>query len=364
MNGLIKYKSNAEIDAADNPPHPGASEFSVPEAPLAGHIRTIWGRHKIYRQAIDERLLACLRARRAVYSQAEAQAQSADGSGGLNMIFTDLTETKCRAGSAWIRDIVMPDGQRAWGLEPTPIPDLPEPIEAALKKQAAMQARAMMNEQADAGQPVMGKEEFMLKASDVFGAMRDQLVKEYEKRAKVASDRMTQRIEDLMDEGGFNEAMDNFIEDFVTYPAAILKGPVWEQRKELTWGPGFKPVVKMVTRPTWARVSPFDFYPAPNSITPQRGDMIERMRLTRRELHEYKGIPGFDSEAIDKALIEYQAGRIDNWLWTESERTRLEQLTLYQWLTPSGLIDALQYWGSVPGWMLLDWGWTRTTSAT
>ena len=26
------------------------------------------------------------------------------------------------------------------------------------------------------------------------------------------------------------------------------------------------------------------------------------------------------------------------------------------WLSPPGVIDALNYWGSVPGWKLMSWG--------
>jgi hypothetical protein len=354
MNGLVTVVSNEQMAARDKPKAPDESQFSIPDSPLGAHIRTVWGRVKIYRQNIDERLLACLRARRAVYSPDELQVLSANG--GLNVVYTDLTETKCKAGSAWIRDIVMPAGEQAWGLDPTPIPDLPKPIEAALKKAAGAQIRAEMQQQADAQQPVMTKEEFFLKAADAYDRMRDRLVEEYRKRAKAASDRMEQNIADLMAEGGYEDAMDGFIEDFVTYPLAVLKGPIFEKRREIRWGTNFEAIVEEVIRPAWSRVSPFDFYPAPNLSSTQQGDLIERIRFTREQLQSYVGVPGWNDEQIKTCLVLYHAGRIDNWLWTESERQRLENMTLYNWLSPAGLIDALHYWGSVPGWMLLDWG--------
>ena len=49
-------------------------------------------------------------------------------------------------------------------------------------------------------------------------------------------------------------------------------------------------------------------------------------------------------------------GHLEGWLWTEAERQRLEQETLYMWLSPEGVIDALSYWGGVPGWMLMSYG--------
>ena len=107
--------------------------------------------------------------------------------------------------------------------------------------------------------------------------------------------------------------------------------------------------------PTWERVSPFDAYPAPQSRSPQQGDFIERVRF-RRELHDLKGVPGYQDDQIDRALRDYYNGHLEGWLWTEAERQRLEQETLYMWLSPPGIIDALNYWGSVPGWKLMSWG--------
>jgi hypothetical protein len=67
-------------------------------------------------------------------------------------------------------------------------------------------------------------------------------------------------------------------------------------------------------------------------------------------------LPDYKDEQIDKALLDYSGGHLEGWLWTEAERQRLEQESLYMWLSPPGVIDALNYWGSVPGWKLLSWG--------
>ena len=84
------------------------------------------------------------------------------------------------------------------------------------------------------------------------------LVSSAERRAK----RMERQIADRLAQGNYEKAMDAFVEDFVTYPAAILKGPVYARHKTLEWGEGFKPIVRNDPAPTWERVSPFDAYPA------------------------------------------------------------------------------------------------------
>jgi hypothetical protein len=67
-------------------------------------------------------------------------------------------------------------------------------------------------------------------------------------------------------------------------------------------------------------------------------------------------MPNYKDEQIDGALRDYSNGHLEGWLWTEAERQRLEQESLYMWLSPPGVIDALNYWGSVPGWKLMTWG--------
>lgn len=321
---------------------------------LAGHVRLSWSRNKLAKEKIDIELLKCLRARRGVYSAAEIAAITAN-SGGTNIVFTDLTETKCRAASAWIREIVLPVGEKPWGVSPTPLPDLPKPIKQAVFNKALAQAQQVLMEAAQAGE-VMDREEFRALAVELGEKLRDEAEKTYEKRAKMRAARMERVIDDDLAQGGYEQAVDAFIEDFVTYPAAILKGPTYQRHKRLEWGPGFKPKVTNKAQQCFDRVSPFDVYPAPSSRSPQQGDFIERIRFQRDELWDLKGLPGYKDAEIDQALRDYSNGHLEGWLWTEAERQRLEQETLYMWLSPPGVIDALNYWGRIPGWKLMEFG--------
>ena len=50
--------------------------------------------------------------------------------------------------------------------------------------------------------------------------------------------RMERKMEDQLLEGGWYEAFNEFIEDIVTFPFAVMKGPVKRRRKVMKWEEG------------------------------------------------------------------------------------------------------------------------------
>ncbi|MBS0367663.1 MAG: hypothetical protein JSS57_00535 [Proteobacteria bacterium] len=355
VNPLIRQLSLQQLIERDAEKPPETQDFPEDSwTALASHVRKAWMRNKLSKQRIDLKLLDCLRARRGLYSpNALADLQN---NGGLNIVWADLTETKCKAASAWIREIVLPVGEQPWGIDATPVPDLPLDMKRQVVAKALEQAQQVMVQASQSGGGVMDQQEFRDLAKQLGDKLRDDAEKTYVKMAQARAKRMERQIADRLDEGGYVEAMDAFIEDFCTYPAAIVKGPIYTRRKELKWGAGWKPEVANNPIQTWSRVAPFDAYPAPGARSPQQGDFIERIRFRRDELFDLKGLPGYQDEQIDGALKDYVHGHLEGWLWTEAERQRLEQETLYMWLSPEGVIDALSYWGNVPGWMLMSYG--------
>lgn len=324
------------------------------ETALAGHVRMAWTRNKLAKQKVERKMLNCLRARRGEYSP-EALAQIT-GAGGQNIVWADLTETKCRGASSWIREIVLPAGERPWALNPTPIADLPTPLKMSIVGKAVEQAQQVMVNMAQQGGIVMERSEFRKTVAEFGEKLREEAEREIQKAADRRAKRMERLIADRQAQGGWETAIDEFVEDFVTYPAAILKGPVYQRHKALAWGEGWQPKVSHNPGQSWERVSPFDAYPTVGATDCQKGDFIERMRFFRDDLHALKGMPGYHDDQIEQALLEYTNGHLEGWLWTEVERQRLEKETTYLFLSPPGVIDALNFYGSVPGWKLMSWG--------
>lgn len=349
--GLVRVETPEQVTQREQQAAAVPTPLLQPPSQLAGHVMSAWNRNKRAREVVDRRLLNCLRRRKGVYSNddlAEFQKQ-----GSATVIFMPLSATKCRAAAAWIRDILMPASDRAWALSPTTLPDLPEPFKMQLVAKAAAQARQQM---VAAGEPI-GLEEFRAWVADLSQQMEDRVRREVKKEAEKRAERMTERIEDLMDEGGYDTALEEFIEDFVTYPAAIIKGPYTRRTKKLSWLGGWAPAVTEQNTLGWKRVSPFDCYPAPNARSPQDREFIERLRLSESELYAMIGVPGNSEWDIRQVLQGHKGGSLRHWIWTDAERMRLEGDSAYDWLTRDDLIDALHYWGAVPGRVLLEWGY-------
>jgi len=359
-NPLIRNLTLRQIQERDASSAPKVQEFTGDqlESALAGHVRLAWQQNKLAKWRVDQELLRCLRARRGVYSPDEVAAMSEATGGGLNVVWAPLTETKCRGASAWIREIVLPVGEQPWGIDPRPSPDLPFELKTSLVDAAIQQAKMAMAQAHQAGAGVYNLKEFKELTYQIGDKLRQDAEKQMLSLATDRARRMEKVVGDRLDDGGYAEAMDGFIEDFVTFPAAILKGPFYTMKTELTWDGSNNWTPKVVQRATqsWARVSPFDAYPAPAAVSPQKGDFIERMRFRRDELFDLRELPGYKKDQIDGALRDYHNGHLEGWLWTESERQRLEQESTWMWLAPKGVIDALGYWGTIPGWKLMSWG--------
>ena len=103
---------------------------------LAGHIQTCWQAAKPAKIPIEERLLKCIRQRDGKYDpEIEALLQEQASKTGQPLIFMMLTNIKCRAAKAWIKDVLLPSGEKPFAVEPTPVPDLAPEIKEGAKRE-------------------------------------------------------------------------------------------------------------------------------------------------------------------------------------------------------------------------------------
>ena len=320
---------------------------------LAGYIRSSWSRNKRARDVVEERLLACLRARRGVYAQAElGEMWTADAG---EAIYLPLAATKMRAAEAALRELLLAEGERPWGLDASPVPDLPPEIAEGIETQAAELARQQMQQAAAQGGVVANLEQFTLAVFAIAGRLRDEAQAAKQAQAKQRAARMEEVIEERMERGGYYSALAEYVQHFCTYPAAVLKGPFLRRSKRLKWLRPGEPDVVSVPELAWSAVNPFDCYPAPEAQSCQDGDFIERIRMTRADLYECIGVPGYSEKAIRTVLAQQQNGGLRAWLWSDMERRSLEGETHDTWI-PDYLVDALHFWGSVEGRVLIDYG--------
>ena len=337
-NSLLGIRSADDLDKEERQ----AIELEVKgndqvESALSAHISRAWEANKAIKIKIESNMLKNMRQRDGVYSPAKLQKIKEQGG---SEIFMMITSTKCRAAAAWIRDILLPAGDKAWDLEPTPVPDMPE--------WAQNEVAARMQQTPEMGQ-----------GADRIGKLRDEIMSALDESAKEAADRMGTKIDDQLAEGKWEESMEEFIDDFVTFPAAIIKGPVPRRRRSLSWGgrPGnVQPIVEDKIALEFERVSPFDLYPSAGAVNTEDGELIERIRYSRSTLYNSIGLEGYDEANIRKCLEEYGRGGLTEWLWTDSERATIEQQDQFWRRTSDSQIDGLHYWGTAQGVSLLEWG--------
>lgn len=351
QHGLLRVLSNDQIEAKEKSDRAAADRMqNKPEIiSLANHVRHHWEAAKNTKWFVEERLLKCLRQRKGKYDPDDYRNIKKFGG---SQIFMMITNAKCRAIESWIRDILLPAGEKPWSITPTPDVDIDDDVMD--KIQAQVVEETMMVAQ------YFGPEKITPEMIDI---RQEQLRRAYEQEATALANKEAKRIEkrinDHFTEGDFYREMAMFVKDFATYPTAFLKGPIVRRTKRLEWEEGMggnkQPKLKWKYIRTWKRVNPFDIYTSPGSRNIQDSYIIERKRYRQHDLVKMKGVPGFDKDSIDQVLMEYSHGQLQDWLWTDQERANLEWRPNEQ-EDPDAIIECLEYHGDIPGHMLIDWG--------
>lgn len=322
---------------------PKSQGLEFVETALAGYIHGCWDRAKFAKQDITERLLKCERQRRGIYDPDKEMDIIRTGGSDIYMRLTDI---KCRAAASWIKDVMSVSGERPFDLSPAADPELPPEIAASIIDAVRSEAEEYLTSGLQ-----IHPETFRTRMEQIHDEIRLKMKEEAKDNAK----RMRDKIDDQMTNGNFDQSFRDFIDDFVTYPTAIFKGPVVRKRKTMKWGPDFAPILSTEFVREFSRVSPFDIYPSPNSGGISNGYLIERHRLSRSELQSMKGVPGYSTENINQVLSRFADNGFRSWLNGDQERDNLEGKP-HSRLYGDSIIEAIEFWGAVSGEKLIDWG--------
>lgn len=328
----------------DESPAEGMDNYDLIASGISGHINDCWVKAKFAKQPITERLLACERQRRGKYDpDKEAEINKTGGSD----IFMMITDVKCNGAKSWIQDVMLQQ-DRPFDLVPANEPDIPPEVRLSIIDFVRTEAEAYVA----AGQQ-LHPEAFRTRMAEVHDAITLRIREE----AKATAERMSGVIEDQLDEGGYHRAMIDFIDDYVTYPTAIFKGPAVRRKKKLSWGANYQPVITMEFFRETERVSPYDMFPGPNASGVNDTYLIQRHKLTVGTLDSMKGVPGYSSDVIDQVIERYAGKGFRYFEYGDQQRDNLEG-KYHSRLYNDNIIEALEFWGPVMGSMLIDWGMT------
>lgn len=353
VGGIVPIKSIKQLQEEERKAAVDANSSTVIQN-LAAYIKQKWWYARMAKEyTVEQQMLKSVRARRGQYDPDKLAQLREQGS---STIFMMLTSNKCRAASSWLRDVIMSSPEeKPWSLRPSPIPDMEPDILQDLMMQAQQQLEQLL---------ASGYNPTDVEVRELLLRLKDQAYRQLGDIAEETAKRMEKKMHQQMIEGQWTTAFAQFIDDLVTFPAAVLKGPVVRNRPELKWvkvpGGNYDLQVQNTLALEWERVSPFNLYPAPDASTIDDGYMIERHKLSRADLHQLIGVDGYSDGAIRGVLEQYGKGGLREWIYVDLTKATAEgKSTTAAGQNPSELIDALQFWGSVQGRLLRDWGMTE-----
>lgn len=315
---------------------------------LAGYIRTLFEefkRHRTSGNGWDNRLIEALRVFNGQYDPTKlAEIRQFGGS----EVYARMIAMKCRGASSLLRDVYL-GAELPWALKPPADPDVPIEIMQAMGNLVQVEVETM----AAAGQQV-DPTKIRDRTEQLFYAARNAAKKKAAKQAMASQD----KIQELLQKGGFYNALASFLSDLPLFPFACIKGPIVKIEPTVLWENG-QAVVKETPRLFWQRISPFDLWWSPGASDIEAADVIERTRLSRKDLNDLLDLPGYNSQAIREILDLYGAGGLsDNWDTLDSERAQQEsrENPIYN---NSGLISCLEFNGNIQGKLLLEYGMSK-----
>ena len=286
-------------------------------------------------------------------------------------IFIRSGEAKCRAAESWIKDLYRAEADMPWDIEPTASPDLPVDTKEKIRietQQQAMQFEQQILSQGLQINPV--KVADMLQ--DYYVEKLDEAKKEMEKEAKERCERASNQIKDQNQEGGWTDAFKDFLYYFVRLKYAAIKGPILTKTKKQVWQQTAEGKYDLVA--TDALIgdvyspSPFNLFPSAGIKHINDGDMIEVHELTRQAISDLLGVPGYSDEEIRLVIDEYDSGKLKSKWFTIDDETVVREVTKdskqfnSKPITSNSANDteatirAQEFYGSVAGRLLLDWG--------
>lgn len=207
--------------------------------------------------------------------------KAADGN--RSRVVINIVRPKVDQAVARMCEILFPVDDRNWGLKPTPLPDLAD----------------MVGNETPTVDPATGQPTG-LTAND-----EARIVME---AAKQAAEAMERSIDDSLTECKYNGECRKGVEDGVRLGTMILYGPFPARQTSKAWIP--QPDGTQVMQineaivPASMRLDPWDTFFDPSCGNDhQRGrGFFFRRNVTRKELRQLVGLPGFDADCIREVL--------------------------------------------------------------
>ena len=294
------------------------------------------------RNPLNERLL---RAQRMFEGQYDPSKLAEIRKFGGSEVYSRIVAVKCRGATSLLRDVYL-GAERPWSIDPQPDPPVPPEIMASIAQLISSEAGEAHAQVGQPPQPIDVHARFV--------SMVRQAQQAAKRTADLQAEAASNKVEDILEAGNFYDALAEFLVDLALFPFAVLKGPVVRMVSKLTWV-NRQPQMDIVPQLFWERVDPFNFYWGPGATSVENSELIERKKLSRKDLNDVLGLPGYNDAAVRAALEDYAHGLRD-WMDAPDTEAALNAGREAPQQNRSNLIDAIEYHGYIQGTTLLDEG--------
>jgi hypothetical protein len=290
----------ADSPVAPSPPGPNLSKLAA----LGGQLRRDFESYERDRRNAEMKWMRNLRQYLGIYDpHIEAQLDN-----NRSKAYPRLTRVKCVSMLARMMNLLFPTGEKNWGIEPTPVPNLStDDLARVLEEQVA---EAMQDAQE-------GKPSDDLESEEIEKAIREFAAK----RAK----NLERELDDQLAEIGGSRMVDyvalcrKVLDSGIKYGIGVLKGPFARTQQQRQWqkippllpemAPKLIPVTTTTLRPQFEFVPVWDYYPDMSAkYLHQMDGQFQRVVMSRHQLRELADRDDFFSEVILKYLTDNPKG--------------------------------------------------------
>lgn len=351
---------------------------TFPMTRLAAFVMETWRVAVDHRRnsGVDARLRDALLAQTCQYTAEQRQKMRAAGIS--EKIYSPITNTKIRAAKAMLNDIFQSAGEWPFTLSPTPDPDVPKEVSDEVMAEISVEINGMFESLAASGVTSLPQEALERLANivgDVSSRRYDDVFRRREEYARVRAKRMERKVMDIMAEGGWVKAFNEYVGNICTYGTGLIIGPVprtvaVNRRRRSRRGMDFVYERSCRTIPTYEAVNPMDCYPAPDAVDVDDGPLCIRVKYTANELWQYvtrtdrrngNMADGWMPQTVRTLLDRYPKGgcKIDSDPY-DPIRRMLENKGTED--PKDCTIEGIRCFASVRGSELIDFGVTRKRS--
>lgn len=301
MDDQLDYESS-DVDAIED-------DDKVYDEAVA-FVRERFERAKTKKLMDEERFLRCYRNFRGIYGP-DVQFSEEETS----RVFVKVTKTKVLAAVGQITEVLFGSGGFPIAVNPT---KLPEGVSDSVHfdPQAAPSSPATASPFGTREGPKLPPGATAVS----LGALKDKLAPIADRLkpgpgttptsvtfhpAQVAAKKMEKKIQDQLDESGASKHLRSSAFECALFGTGILKGPMALDKEYPRWDEKGKYVPLKKVVPTVSHVSVWNFYPDPDAANMDQAEyVVERHKMSRKELRDLTRRPYFREEAINNA-IEY-----------------------------------------------------------